>query len=149
MVSEFKWPSEIPSGQRTYKTPSCLIRKSISNIILFGEDDLVIDLLDENSKIDENDRLSLITGAIGVFSGSKNTLYGGFIKAAANNSRETLNPWEIKAEENPYYNCAIYIRWSSKDKKNIVCEVDRLMDLVYSFDYILEDDVEAIKIYLN
>lgn len=117
MVSEFKWPSSIPSGQRTYKTPSCLIRKSIESIEIELSDG-TINLLDENSSIPEVDRLVLITGAIGIFSGIKNSLYGGLATAAWNNMYGIYPGGVLK------------IKWASKDKNDLTCSVTELLDLI-------------------
>lgn len=128
MVSEFKWPDSIPSGQRTYKTPSCLIRKTIKIIELETPDGDIIDLLDENNGFDERDRLMFITGAIGAFCGTKNSLYDGFVNAS-NLNNNTLND---------YRDYKIRVIWNSEGKKNIFCDVGILQDVVTKLKIISE-----------
>lgn len=121
MVSEFKWPASIPSGQRTYKTPSCLIRKTIKSIVFEYSDGISIDLF-EDEGFDENLKLFLITGAIGAFCGIKNSLYAGYVAAAFEN-----NKIENTSE---FAGSRIKIKWNSEGKKDISCYVNNLNDLV-------------------
>lgn len=123
MVSEFKWPSTIPSGQRTYKTPSCVIRKNIKSIIFEDRDHNFMDLF-EDTNFDENTKLIFITGAIGIFCGVKNSLYAGYVSAAAENEEE------IEIDEHIYSGCKLHIIWNSDNKQNVTIFIRHLLDVV-------------------
>lgn len=128
MENEFKWPASIPSGQRTYKTPSCLIRKTIKSIELKSSKGEVIDLFDENNGFDDLWRLIIISGAIGVFCGVKNSLYAGYVIASRNNRPPTF--------EYKFYD--VNIKWVSESKKDILCSNFELMDIVTTLANIVE-----------
>lgn len=129
MVSEFKWYEGIPSGQRTYETASCLIRKTIKSIELVNADGSSIDLFSKNNDIEENDKLIFITAAIGAFCGIKNSLYAGYVVS----SRINRLSWYMK-----YQDCYLRIKWNSEGKKDITCGVYNLMTTVEYLDNFLK-----------
>lgn len=136
MVSEFKWPESIPSGQRTYRTPSCIIRKTIKSIELEYPDGKCIDLFNDK-EFDETWRLIFITGAIGIFCGIKNNLYAGYVEAAYNNcfGNDPDNPYYFSAR---YPDCKLKITWNSDNKSPIVCLPDKLTSILIDLHWTLE-----------
>lgn len=127
MVS-FSWSPAIPSGQRTYETPSCIIRKTIKSIYLEFTNAEMIDLFDKDNGFNEIDRLIFITGAIGVFCGVKNSLYAGYVASAGSNRIS----WH-----STYNDCLLHIEWNSEGKKDITCGVKDLVGAISSLAYIL------------
>ena len=119
MVS-FRWPSVIPSGQRTYKTSSCLIKKTIKSIELEFDDGTIMDLFDENNDFNETDRLVFITGTIGVFCGVKNSLYAGYVVASGRNYIENFL----------YSGAYLTVKWNSEGKNDIIISLADLRNLV-------------------
>jgi hypothetical protein len=125
----FLWPDIIPSGQRSFTSDTGLIRKNISAISLLSPSGEKFDLFSELDVMSENDRKSLIVGAIGVFSGIKNILYAGFVLSSALNSSELLSPRVIE-NEGKYKGYTLSIEWAS-NKQDVKVLVGDLMDMVF------------------
>jgi hypothetical protein len=127
-MSSFVWPASIPSGQRTFTTPSCIIRKTIKSIEIKTPSGEIIDLFDENNGMEETDRLAIISGAIGTYCGIKNSLYAGYVRAFA------INP--IVGD---YSDCSLTVKWVSEGKKSLTCSVYKFMGAAINLYDILEE----------
>lgn len=123
----FQWSALIPSGHRSLTSETSLLRKSFSSVNLISPEGKYIDLL-ETDMVTEIDKLTLITGAVGVFSGMRNNTHRGFIISSAGNSQDIYDE-NSKLIHEKYQNFDIAIAFPNENIFRL--SVQHLMDLVY------------------
>lgn len=135
VVPTFTWLESIPSGHRNLHSETSIIGKAVDSMSLVYEDGSVIDLFDD-TELTEIERYTLITGAFGVFSGTRHTMPGAFTCSAALNAPSALKP-DVIRNDGKYKGAMVEVAWKSDSKNSIICDVADLMDLVMLHSHIL------------
>jgi hypothetical protein len=145
----FAWPVSVPSGHRSYSTESGNIRKNVNQITVSYEDGKVIDLF-HDKEIDEKERLTLITAAMGTFGGIRNELSSGYVNAACINAPAVLKPDDPSNADapsiktGPYAKARIEVRY---EKLVRTCSIEYLMNACFIMGWIV-DESESVPIAL-